>query len=151
MRDDHRQRIGLLRPDVNEVNVEPIDVGDELRVRIQLRLCFPPVVLLPPVARELLHRRELDPLRRIRHGLAVRPLGGGDAATQIHERLIGRFELERANRRVTAQLRRGSGANHGDAGIDCVPSGRRRDSEKHYREDNDQSDSRCDAAGESFE
>ena len=109
MRDDHRQRIGLLRADVNEVNVEPIDVGDELRVRIQLRLCLSASVLLPPVACELLHRRELDPLRRIHYCLAVGPLGRDDPATQIHERFVGRFERERANRRVTAQLRRGSG------------------------------------------
>ena len=30
MRDDHRQRILMLRADVNEMNVEPVDLGDEV-------------------------------------------------------------------------------------------------------------------------
>src|SRR5258705_1675902 len=31
MRDDHRQRIFMLRANVNEMNVEPVDLGDEVR------------------------------------------------------------------------------------------------------------------------
>jgi hypothetical protein len=31
VRDDERQRIVMLRTSVNEVNVEPIDLGDEVR------------------------------------------------------------------------------------------------------------------------
>ena len=31
VRDDERQRIFMLRADVNEVNVQPVDLGDELR------------------------------------------------------------------------------------------------------------------------
>ena len=30
MRDDHRQRILVLRANVDEVNVEPVDLGDEV-------------------------------------------------------------------------------------------------------------------------
>ena len=33
VRDDHRQRVLVLRPDVDEVDVEPVDLGDELRQR----------------------------------------------------------------------------------------------------------------------
>ena len=38
VRDDDRQRVLVLRAHVDEVNVEPIDLGDELRERVQLRL-----------------------------------------------------------------------------------------------------------------
>ncbi len=31
VRDDERQRVFVLRTNVNEMNVEPIDLGDELR------------------------------------------------------------------------------------------------------------------------
>jgi hypothetical protein len=30
MRDDHRQRVLVLRASVNEVNVEPVDLSDEV-------------------------------------------------------------------------------------------------------------------------
>ena len=66
VRDDERQRVLVLRADVDEVDVEPVDLGDELRQRVQLRLDLAPVVLGRPVARELLHRRELHALRRRR-------------------------------------------------------------------------------------
>jgi hypothetical protein len=31
VQDDERQRVFVFRTDVNEVNVEPVDLGDELR------------------------------------------------------------------------------------------------------------------------
>jgi len=66
VRDDERQGIVMLRANVNEMNVEPIDLGDELREGVQSRLALAPIVFGRPVARELLNRRELHALRRIR-------------------------------------------------------------------------------------
>ena len=63
VRDDERQRIFMLRTNVNEVNVQPIDLGDELRQGVQPRLALAPVVFRRPIARELLNRRELHALR----------------------------------------------------------------------------------------
>ena len=63
VRDDQRQRIFVFRTDVNEVNVQPIDLGDELRQGVQLRLDLAPVILCRPIARQRLHRRELHSLR----------------------------------------------------------------------------------------
>ena len=63
VRDDERQRIFMFRTNVNEMNVEPVDLGDELRQGVQLRLDLPPVVVRLPIARELLNGRELDALR----------------------------------------------------------------------------------------
>ena len=35
VRDDERQRIFMFRTNVNEMNVQPIDLGDELRQGVQ--------------------------------------------------------------------------------------------------------------------
>ena len=53
VRDDERQRVLVLRADVDEMDVQPIDLGDELRQRVQPRLDLAPVVFRRPVAREL--------------------------------------------------------------------------------------------------
>jgi len=46
VRDDDGQGTLMLRADVDEVNVETVDLGDEVRIGIQLRFHFPPVVLI---------------------------------------------------------------------------------------------------------
>ena len=44
VRDDERQRIFMFRANVNEMNVEPIDLGHELRQGVQFRLALAPIV-----------------------------------------------------------------------------------------------------------
>ena len=63
MRDDERQRVLVLRAHVDEVDVQPVDLGDELRQGVEPRLALAPVVVRRPVARERLRRRELHALR----------------------------------------------------------------------------------------
>ena len=74
VRDDQRQRVLVRRADVDEVDVEPVDLGDEVRQGVQLRFEAAPVVLRAPVPRELLHRRERHALRVVADGLALGPL-----------------------------------------------------------------------------
>ena len=62
VRDDHRQRILMLRLHVDEVDVEAVDLGDEVRQRLQMRLALAPIVFRSPVLDELLHRGELHAL-----------------------------------------------------------------------------------------
>jgi hypothetical protein len=50
--DDERQRILMLRTYVEEVDVQTVDLGDELREGVESRLALAPVVLGRPVARE---------------------------------------------------------------------------------------------------
>src|SRR5688500_1934873 len=102
VRDDERQRVFVRRTNVNEMNVDPIDLGDEIRQRVESCLNLAPVVLRCPIARELLHRRELHALRCI--GFPVRPPRGVDAPSQVIE-----FRL----RNVHAKW-----ANHG--GVTCL-------------------------------
>jgi hypothetical protein len=74
----------MLRANVNEMNVQPIDLGDELRKRVQLRLAPAPVVFLPPVLREVsASSRVCTPWRRIRYRLPIRPPGRVDAPAQF--------------------------------------------------------------------
>ncbi len=61
---DQRHRVLVRRPHVDEVDVRPVDLGRELLERVELRLGLAPVVVGGPVARELLHRRQPDALRR---------------------------------------------------------------------------------------
>src|SRR5262249_36489670 len=67
--DDQRQRVFMLRANVNEVDVQPVDLGDELRQGVQCRLASAPVVPGRPVAREFLNHCERHALRLIRDGL----------------------------------------------------------------------------------
>jgi len=63
----------MIRTNVDEMNVEPIDLRHELRQGVQLRLALAPIVLCP-IARELLSRRELHALRCIGDRFPFRPL-----------------------------------------------------------------------------
>jgi hypothetical protein len=60
--DDERQRIIVLRASMDEMNVQAVDLGDELRQGVESRLAPAPVVLCRPAARQLLHRGQLHTL-----------------------------------------------------------------------------------------
>src|SRR5207247_326423 len=64
----------------------------------QSRRALAPVVLGRPIARELLHRRELHALRCIRDRFPVRPNCRLDAPAEIIERRLRSVEVEGANR-----------------------------------------------------
>src|SRR5215208_2714676 len=81
--DDERQRIFMVRANVDEMNVEAIDLGDEVRQGLQSLLALAPVVLGLPVALECLHRRELRALRLIVDGLLFGPARRRDAPPKV--------------------------------------------------------------------
>jgi hypothetical protein len=92
--DDERQRVLVLRADVDEMNAEPVDLGCELRQGVQLRLAPAPVVVGCPVAREFLHGRERHALRLICDGFLLGPLRGRDAPAKIGEFLFRNVDVE---------------------------------------------------------
>ena len=98
MRDDQRQCVVVFRANVYEINVEPVDLGHKLRQSVQLRLAFAPIVVLGPIAREFLHRRELDALRFIRDRFPVRPPRCVYALAQFSQFRIRHIDAERADR-----------------------------------------------------
>ena len=95
--DDEREGVLVLRTHVDEVDVQAVDLGHELRQGVQLLLDLAPVVIGGPVAREFLHRRQRHTLRFVRHGLALRPLGGLDATAQVVQSFVGHLDVEGAD------------------------------------------------------
>jgi hypothetical protein len=85
VRHDQRQRVLVCRLDVDEVDVQPVDLGRELRQHVQSRLAPAPVVLGRPVPREVLQRRQLHTLRPIGNEFPGRPACRIDAAAQLDE------------------------------------------------------------------
>ena len=97
VRHDQRQRVLVLGPDVDEVDVDAVDLGRELRQRVQLRLGPAPVVLPGPVARQRLERRQLHTLGAVVDQLPARQPRRRDAATQLRKPLFRELDLERTD------------------------------------------------------
>ena len=94
VRDDQRQRVLVLGADVDEVNVQPVDLGHEVRQGVQFRLALAPVVVGPPVAREVLHHREPHALRVVGDRLALGPPGRVYASAQLGDLLLRNIDAE---------------------------------------------------------
>jgi hypothetical protein len=84
----------VLRLRVDEVNLEPIDVGCELRQPVQHLLAPAPVVISRPVGGECLQRGQLYALRGVADQLLAGPASLRDAPTQIGQRLVGNLDVE---------------------------------------------------------
>ena len=94
VRHDQRQRVLVRRAHVDEVDVHAVDLGRELRQRVEPRLDPAEVVLPGPVAGELLDRRQLHALRPICDQLRGGPARSGDAVAQLGELLFGNVDVE---------------------------------------------------------
>ena len=97
VRDDERQRVFMFRTNVDEMNVQSVDLGQELGQRVEGRFAFAPVVLSGPVPRELLTGRERHALRRIRDGFPFGPLRRLDAPAQFDQFRFRDVHLKRTD------------------------------------------------------
>jgi hypothetical protein len=79
---------------VDEVDVHAVDLGRELRQRVEPFFDPPEVVLARPVLRERLERRQLDALRPIVDELLAGPARRGDAPAQVIDLLLVNLDLE---------------------------------------------------------
>ena len=113
MRHDQRQRVLMPGPDVDEVDLHPVDLGRELRQRVQSRLALAPVVLGRPVEGELPQRRQLHALRPILDELLGGPARGSNAHAKLIKLGLGCMERERPNRVIFGRL-----ASRGCVGYD---------------------------------
>src|SRR4029077_10121348 len=102
--DDDQQRIRMLRTNVDEMNVEAVDLGEELRQRVQPRFALAPVVLRRPVSREGLSRCELHALRCVRDRLAIGPPCRVDAPPQFGEFRFRNTYMKRTDRSLVSRL-----------------------------------------------
>src|ERR1700719_3516443 len=79
------------------MNVKTIDLG-----RSNSRLTFPPVVVGPPIACDLPHRRQPNALRFVGNRLSVRPARCLDALAHFGKLRFGNAHMKRANRGFVA-------------------------------------------------
>ena len=73
---------------MDEMNVQPVDLGNEVRQCVQPRFAPAPIVIGRPIVRELLHKLELHALGPIIDQLTFWPSGGFDAALEIGKLLV---------------------------------------------------------------
>ena len=95
VRDDERQRVLVLGAHVDEVDVDPVDLGDVVGKGGEALLELAPVVVRRPVGGECLDRLEPHALGRIR--LAVGPSRRLDAVAQVLELLLRDVDRELAD------------------------------------------------------
>ncbi len=108
MRDDERHRVLMLRANVDEVNIQSIDLGHEVRQRIELRLALAPIVISRPMAREVLNHRERHALRVVGDSLPVRPSRCLDPSPQVDELRFRHMYVQWTNRCLVAAQRGGN-------------------------------------------
>jgi hypothetical protein len=82
---------------VDEVDVDPVDLGRELGERVELRLGLAPVVVGLPVARERLERRQLHALRPIFDELLAGPACRRYASAEVVQVLLRNVNAEGAH------------------------------------------------------
>src|SRR5271169_3869782 len=119
VRDDEWQCFFMFRANVNEMNVQPVDLGDELREGVQFCLALSPVVSGRPIAGKFPHCRKLHALRLICDSLLFGPLRGRNAPAKLIELGLRYADGEGADRGIFRRLAR-SGCR-GDN--DCVGIG----------------------------
>src|SRR5687767_13411150 len=95
------------------MNVEAVDLGEEIGVRVQLRLDLAPVVIGRPIPRERLNEGELHALRNIGDGFLLRESRRRDAPAHFVEFRVCSLETKRANRGLVSSL---LGASFGNSG-----------------------------------
>jgi len=82
------------RPDVDEVDVDVVDPGREVRQRVQPRLTRAPVVVGLPVPGQLLDRGQLHALGPVPDQLGARPAHHGDPPAQLGQIVLRDLDPE---------------------------------------------------------
>ena len=80
---------------MDEVDVDPVDLGDELVEAVERRLAATPVVPVGPVLDDVLHVRQRDALRPVVDVLTIRPSRVVQAHTQVVEHRFRDIDRER--------------------------------------------------------
>ena len=119
VRHDQRQGVLVLRPHVDEVDIDAVDVGRVLRQGVQLRLERAPVVIGRPVAGQLLDRRQLHALGAVGDQLR---LGQRVAAIRRRRSAIASSGVSSRKGRISLSLDMFS-TYRGRVGRRCAPDG----------------------------
>ena len=95
MGQDQRQRVRPRRADVGEDDADPVDLGLELRQRVQPRLGRPPVVAVRPVPAQVPQVGQRHPLGPVGDGLGFRPARLEQPPPQVGQHGLGHLEQKR--------------------------------------------------------
>ena len=98
MRDDQRQRVLARRALVEEMDIEPVDLGDKLADGIETRFAAPPVIFDPPIGDQFPERRQPRALRPVVDRFFLGPAGLVEPVGKRHQLVFGNGEFERADR-----------------------------------------------------
>ena len=101
-------RTGLWRADMEEMNVEPIDLGDELPQSVEPRLASPPVIARAPIGGEILQHGQRRTLRPVVDRLALGPTGRVEPAVKVVDLVLRDRERERTDIGHAATVKRGA-------------------------------------------
>ena len=112
VRHEQRQGVVVRRADVRELDVQPVDLGDELRQRVERRLDLAPVVAGAPVLDERAQLRQLDALRPVADGLLVGPARRVHPPAKLVDLLLGDVDVEGADRCGARRLGRNRHVAH---------------------------------------
>ena len=102
VRNNERQSIFMFRTNVNEMNVQPINIRDELWQGLQFRFDLAPIVICNPIARERLNEGELYALRIIRDRFPFREPCRVYTPAQFNKFRFRYIHIKRTNIHVTA-------------------------------------------------
>src|SRR5215470_15046524 len=100
--EQQRERAGLRRPNVQEMDRLTVDRGDELADLVERRFGGPPVIAGPPVLGEAAQVAAGHAALPARPGKAVRPAGAGKPVAQIVD--VGPRDLDAEGADVAARV-----------------------------------------------
>ena len=98
--EEQRQRVGVRRARVHEVDLLPVDPGAEVRQLVEPRFLRAPVVLVAPVLDELAQVAHRDPVLPAGVVDLVREAGRGQTVGEVVEDQVADADLEGLNART---------------------------------------------------
>src|SRR6516164_5738292 len=95
MGDDERQRRRIFRAYMDEVDVEPVDLADELVKAIEPSLARAPIICIGPVLADVLNPFQRRALAPVTDRLRIRPAGALQSRSEIGEHIVADIDAER--------------------------------------------------------
>src|SRR5271169_4160633 len=95
MGDHQRERVLMRRLLVDEMDVQPVDLGDELIKAVERGLTRPPVVCVGPVVGQVAGVIQGNALAPVVHAFGFRPPGSRQTRLQISKNVVGNLDAKR--------------------------------------------------------
>jgi len=95
MGDHQREGVGVRRPLVDEMDVQPVDFVDELIESVERGLTRAPVVFVGPIVGQFAGVRQRYALAPVVHAFGLRPAGARQARPQIFSNVVGDVDAKR--------------------------------------------------------